>query len=154
LKYYKLIQSKEVSNVLNIPNIENKEVKNGYGIVKQVKESKESKMLSFYEKPMGIVSEELKEAIKIYKEGAIGKPLALVNMKTNFSVIYYILNLEYVECKYERGIIIERKEIEKREIFKVKVGIMEYVLVSFNVAETILRRGNVDIELEEVKVNG
>jgi hypothetical protein len=31
---------------------------------------------------------------------------------------------------------------------------MEYVLVSFNVAETILRRGNVDIELEEVKVNG
>jgi hypothetical protein len=154
LKYYKLSQCKDTSNVLQIPQIDKEALNCGYGLVKQIKENENSVFLNFYENPFPIVSDQLRKTIQLHELDAIGQPLALANMETKFLLVYWILNLSTVCCKNGNSIILNKEDIKNKNIFKVKLGTIDYVIINFDLAEEILRALNVDIELEEVEVNG
>jgi hypothetical protein len=139
---------------MHIPKIDEEELSCGYGIVKQIKENENSVFLNFYEHPFPVVSDKLRKIIQIYELSSIGQILALANIDTEFIAIYWVLNLSTVNCKKGNSIVLNKEDIKNKKIFKVKLGTMDYTIVNFDLAEYMLRELNVDIELEEVEVNG
>jgi hypothetical protein len=154
LKYYKLSQCKHETNVIHVPNIDVKELENSLGFVRQIKESENSIFLNYYEKPIPIVSDKLKKTIQLHQPDAIRQPLALANMHTKFFLQYWALNLSTIDYRNEKSIVLKKEDIENKKIFKVKLGATEHVIINLDLAESMLLTLNVDIELEEVEVNG
>lgn len=155
MRYYKISQCGDTDNVVYITGLNVAELEGKAGAVCRVKHSEKSVFLNFYEKPVPIVSDNMRKTIGTYQPGAIGAPMALIDMDRQFSALYWLLTLENIPCGFENSkIILDARSIEGRKIFKVRSGIMDYVIADFDLAEAIRRDLNVDIVLEEVLANG
>lgn len=155
MKYYKISQSSITSNIVKIPYIDESELKDVYGLVKEIKKGEGSGLLlNFYENPFPIVSDELKKVVYAFDGSCISHPLALANMDKKGLVLYWILRLTQIKCKSQESIVINRDDIGSKKIFKVKLGVRNYVIIDFDIAEEILRKEIVDIDLKEVEING
>lgn len=151
MKYYKVNQIKDSNYIINIPKIKKEEVENNLAIVKQINKNDLSIFLNFYEEPFQIVSDDLKQSIERIDESLIYKPIAITDIKVNFSKLYWILNLDMIVLNMsDRNLSIP---LEKRKkIFKVKKGMFEHVIADIDIVELILQKSFMDIDFEEVQI--
>lgn len=144
-------QIKDSNYIINIPKIKKEEVENNLAIVKQINKNDLSIFLNFYEEPFQIVSDDLKQSIERIDESLIYKPIAITDIKVNFSKLYWILNLDMIVLNMsDRNLSIP---LEKRKkIFKVKKGMFEHVIADIDIVELILQKSFMDIDFEEVQI--
>jgi len=171
LKYLRVSVNRRLNNVIWVPKISEEEVRNSNGMVKQVELVRNGVFLNFYEKPFAIVSDKMKKAIAKQCPDAIGQPLGLANMNNRFETLYWFLDLETVlgkatgsEIRFNESDIAGHKpdagedtghesnaeERTKAKIFKVRTGMMDHVIVDYDLAEIVLRNLITDVEFEEV----
>jgi len=136
-----------------VPSISIEEASGSHGIVKHIEDPTNKILLNFYENTSPIVSDKLKVALKPYIPEVIGIPVHLAHITLKFGAIYWILNLEPVSCKTGGSkMCFESDDIKEKKLFKVKLGLRNYVIVDFDIAELILRNSITDILFEEVIV--
>lgn len=127
------------------------EIEKSHAVIKQIKINKNRVLLSFYEKPTFILSDNIIKNIKHLIENIELKPFALANVEQKFECLYWIPKLEEVNVvDNKKSIMISKKDIKENKIFKIKLGLMEYMVIDYDIAEKILQSKNFDIEFEEI----
>lgn len=112
--------------------------------------------------PVFLISEKIKEVVKLYDNRLKMKQIILIEPKVSEMGVYYLPILKGIEClakesdiysqKIEDKIILKREKIKEKAIFKVG-GIKErYIIARMDLVESILKREVKGINLIEVKV--
>ena len=154
MRYFRMIQSRDTTNVVSIPAIKSDELHTGHGLVSQIELDENSVFLNFYESPLPIISNKLKDAIMPLQSDVIGQPLALANMDTAFETLYWVLNLKEIACQMENSaIILNRRSIGRQKLFKVMSGMRYYVIADLDILECALRASVSDMDFEEVIIH-
>ncbi len=113
--------------------------------------------------PVFIVSEKVKEVIKLYDKKVKIKQMILIEQKNADMQVYYLPLLECMECLSEerdkglnpditKRLILDRDKIKDKLIFKVKDAGKRYVIGRLDFVESILKREAIGIKLTELKV--
>jgi len=167
-----------MSNIVTIPNINESELTTAQGIVRQIDDPKDKEYLNFYERPYPIISDKLKGIIEPYLPKSIGLPMSLANADLKLVIIYWLLDLDVVENQGVKSaakgsrtenqdsentglksgfntipkIILKISDIAGKKLFKMKIGLKEYVIADLDILEIILRSSISDIGFEEISV--
>lgn len=112
--------------------------------------------------PVFLISEKIKEVVKLYDKKLKMKQIILIEAKESEMGVYYLPIFNGVDClaeesniesrKIEEKIILKKEKIKEKPIFKVG-GVKErYIVVRMDLVESILKRDIRGINLIEVKV--
>ncbi|MEH2938400.1 hypothetical protein [Lawsonibacter sp. JLR.KK007] len=116
-------------------------------------------VLSF---PFFMVTEALRDVIRMYEPKTIFKEIVLLGHKYAETCTYYLPILEYVDCldpasklTRDRSTILEgiisRRKVDDRSIFYLAEVRNLYTVARLDIVESFLRRGAKGLSLNEVK---
>ena len=170
MKYFILEQGKEYNR--------NPQIKGWYGkldmhFLKQVRAGLKDKMIfevevteftlfpDILEKPVFMVSANMRDVINKYEKQVFFREVFFMDSEGNKGYTYYIPFLPRVDCfintssfsknkrKMETGVI-DIEKLWNRHIVEVEEINGRYIVVSLDLAESILRKGLIGIGLREV----
>lgn len=114
------------------------------------------------EAPLFMVSQKVKNVIELYDETTEFKAVSIINRNKKKIESYYVLLQERIDCLHEdsdfyldnsvKELVLDSSKIGERQIFKVKGIGPAYVIVSMDIAESVLRRDSFGVLFEKVKV--
>lgn len=123
-------------------------------------ESDKSSYPDVLEEPLYMVSQKVREVIELYDETAIYKKVSMVNMPRKKRSEYNVLLVDRIECLHEdaefypdksiKNLVLDRKKIGDRVIFKVKGIGPAYMIVSLDIVESLLRRNCYGVKFTKV----
>ena len=112
------------------------------------------------EEPLYMVSQKVREVIELYDETAIYKKVSMVNMPRKKRSEYNVLLVDRIDCLHEdaefypdksiKNLVLDRKKIGDRVIFKVKGIGPAYMIVSLDIVESLLRRNCYGVKFTKV----
>ncbi len=107
--------------------------------------------IDYLESPYPMVSDNLKKLLKKYDANIFFKPLVFNDIKNEKQTLYWLMVPETIKCLSEKSafnknetakkIIINEKKATPFKIFKPKETLETFIIVTLDVAESILRRG-------------
>ncbi|MBC2580555.1 imm11 family protein [Clostridium sp. DJ247] len=126
-----------------------------------IKEKSSSEYIDFIEKPVPLVSDNLKKLLQKYDKKIFFKPIVLCDRKQEKQDLYWLMVPDSIDCLSDKSefnkdgtlkrLVIDKKKVGNFKIFKVN-GIMEdLMLVRLDAAESILRRDFTGIKLKKVE---
>ena len=123
-------------------------------------ESDKSSYPDVLEEPLYMVSQKVREGIELYDETAIYKKVSMVNMPRKKRSEYNVLLVDRIDCLHEdaefypdksiKNLVLDRKKIGDRVIFKVKGIGPAYMIVSLDIVESLLRRNCYGVKFTKV----
>lgn len=123
-------------------------------------ESDKSSYPDVLEEPLYMVSQKVREVIELYDETAIYKKVSMVNMPRKKRSEYNVLLVDRIDCLHEdaefypdksiKNLVLDRKKIGDRVIFKVKGIGPAYMIVSLDIVESLLRRNCYGVKFTKV----
>ncbi|MBV7275320.1 hypothetical protein I6U48_20685 [Clostridium sp. PL3] len=126
-----------------------------------IKEKKENEYVDYIEGQTPLISDKLKYIFEKFQEDIFLKPAVLADIKRMRQDLYWIMIPQAVECLSPKAefnkdgtlkrLVIDETKIGFTKIFKVD-GILEnFIMISLDLAESILRRDFTGIKLERVE---
>ncbi len=113
------------------------------------------------EAPLYMVSEKVKEVLDMYDEEAVYKAVSLINRAKQSVQSYHVTLVDRIECLHEltefypdksiKRLVLDKTKLEDRALFKVAGIGPAYMIVSLDVAESLLRRGSFGIKFTHVE---
>lgn len=113
--------------------------------------------------PFLLVSPMVRDTIKMYGDKVVFKEVILLSAEKGFEEVYYLpimeesdqIKLLYVEKRQNYIQKIKVPEwVGERTIFWVKKNEKRYTIINLDLAESLLRRNAVGLELKEVQLSG
>lgn len=172
MEYFVISQDKRIENVvepIGILKEINKEILNKEGIKHMddmpvqfdIKEKSSSEYIDFIEKPVLLVSDNLKKILNKYDKKIFFKPVVLCDRKEEKQDLYWLMVLDSIDCLSPKSefnkngtikrLIIDEKKIGNFKIFKVNEVMEDLVIIRLDVAESLLRRDFTGIKLKKVE---
>ncbi len=174
MEYFELSQERAVENPIEVMNLD----RNIYTY--QMKEKEYEKLetlkVAYYSgreyeevcdiltEPTFLISDKIKRLFSLYDKSISFKAIQVFSTapENKRAPLYWVAKFEMIEClhesskKYTNGtieeLVLERKKIGEKQIFRV-MPLLEYkVIISLPVAESLLRRRFYGIGLKKVKV--
>ncbi len=113
--------------------------------------------------PLFMVSEEIKELMRLYDESILFKGIQLFSRDSEYvPVLYYAVQPFCADCLHHdvrinpngtvNEVILDKARIPQRDIFQIDGLVQQKVVVSLRVAESLLRRRLYGIGLEPIQV--
>lgn len=126
-----------------------------------IKEKKENEYVDYIDGQAPLISDKLKYIFEKFQEDIFLKPAVLADIKRMKQDLYWIMIPQAVECLSPKAefnkngtlkkLVIDETKIGFTKIFKVD-GILEnLIIISLDLAESILRRDFIGIKLERVE---
>lgn len=104
------------------------------------------------------VSDALKETLDIYTDNLSAVPFFVTDKNMQGQRVYWKVHIELQDClimkpymKYD-NLTIDRRKLKNKEIFRVAFEKQEYLIMSLNLAENILRKNTVGMRFFQVNV--
>ncbi|MDR1548577.1 MAG: hypothetical protein LBT06_08340 [Hungatella sp.] len=104
------------------------------------------------------VSDALKETLDIYTDNLSAVPFFVTDTKMQGQSVYWKVNIELKDClvmkpnmKYD-NLTIDKGKLKNKHIFRVAFEKQEYLIVSLNLAENILRKNAAGMQFFQVNV--
>lgn len=173
MKYFLLEQDNRYSNVPQILDMYSKIDRKNVNLINEYKikdtiilythGDSNTKYLDILERPKYIVSEKMKKLLNEYTDNIVFKYLPLIDMENRKQNNYYLPIFEEVKVlgsktefnlnKSEaKKIVLDGSKIKNRRVFKIAGIEKTKVVVSVDVAESILRRDFLGVSLKELQV--
>lgn len=126
-----------------------------------IKEKKENEYVDYIEGQVPLISDKLKYIFEKFQEDTFLKPAVLADVKRMRQDLYWLMIPQSIDClspKTEfkkdgtlKRLVIDENKIGFTKIFKVE-GILEnFIILSLDLAESILRGDFIGIKLERVE---
>lgn len=172
MNYYIISQDKRIDNFVNpmgISKIITKEMLEEENLYKineapvsiNIEENEKSEYMDFIESPYPIVSDKLKVLLKKYDENIFFKPVVFNNIKKMKQTLYWIIVPETLDClstksEFNKDDTIKRLVIDDKKAFPYKIfkvnGLREnFIIITLDVVESILRRDFQGIKFEKLE---
>lgn len=170
MKYYIMSQDKRISNGIAFKEISTSETfevgeefrgKIKKNLVLHMKDTGHTAYAEMLETPFIMVSENLCKVIQMYDEESEFTNILLASQMGKPALDYKVALIERMDCLHEntefykdhsvKKLILDKQKIGDRQIFKIKGISPHYVVVSMNIAESILRRSIYGVRLEEIR---
>ena len=176
MEYFVLEQSKDVVNSIKLVMVEPKKYTAAMThkdfkeledtVVAYAEYERTQEMPDLLKYPTYMVSDLVRKVFEMYDENISFKAVQVFPHRPEFikeaSKLYWVYDCITEDCMHKDAVILpngavqemilDKKKLKGREIFRVR-GLMENkVIVSLAVAESILRRNPYGIKLERVKV--
>ena len=126
-----------------------------------IKEKSENEYIDFIDKPVTLISENLKQVFDAYDEKIFFKPVVFADAKRMKQDLYWLMVPEGVKClssdsEFNRDetlkkLVIDEERVGFSKIFKVSDILEDIIVVNQDVAESILRRDFTGIRLKKVQ---
>lgn len=170
MKYYIMSQDKRIANGITFKEISSTEtfevgeefrgkIKNN--LVLHMKDTPHTAYTDMIESPFIMVSEALSKVIEMYEEETEFTNIILSSQVGKPSLDYKVALINRIQCLHEnsefykdnsiKDLVLDKNKIGERQIFKIKGISPHYVIVSMNIAESLLRRSLYGVRLEEIK---
>ena len=176
MKYYKISEDKRIHNRVVFRDFKTNETAEFHtedadtvndSTVLYTEENENCVYPEIIEAPLFMVSDELSKVLLMYQPSIILKTVVFFDKVKNTQKRYKLPLLERVECLYEgeltpeqekaalldfpkKKYFLHKDKIKHKKIFKIK-GIPEMdVIVSMDVAESLIRRGVYGVRFQEV----
>ncbi|WP_252250536.1 DUF1629 domain-containing protein [Clostridium sp. ZBS13] len=132
-------------------------------IIFQVTAEERCEYLDVLDKQLFLISEKMMKIICKYDTDIVFKILPLIDSKRHTQENYYLPIFENIEALDEKSefnlnrtivkkIVLNKKKIEGKKIFRIKESEKTLVVVRLDVAESLLRRKLRGISLEKLEV--
>lgn len=132
-------------------------------IIFQVTAEERCEYLDVLDKQLFLISEKMMKIICKYDTDIVFKILPLIDSKRHTQENYYLPIFEDIEALDEKSefnlnraivknIVLNKKKIEGKKIFRIKESEKTLVVVRLDVAESVLRRKPRGISLERLEV--
>ncbi|MBW6409681.1 hypothetical protein [Clostridium weizhouense] len=132
-------------------------------IIFQVTAEERCEYLDVLDKQLFLISEKIMKIISKYDTDIILKILPLIDSKRDRQENYYLPIFEDIEALSEKSefnlnktivkkIVLNKKNIEGKKIFRIKESEKTLIVVRLDVAESLLRRKPRGISLEKLEV--
>ncbi|AIY79316.1 hypothetical protein FDC50_03640 [Clostridium botulinum] len=132
-------------------------------IIFQVTAEERCEYLDVLDKQLFLISEKMMKIISKYDTDIVFKILPLIDSKRHTQENYYLPIFEDIEALDEKSefnlnrtivkkIVLNKKKIEGKKIFRIKESEKTLVVVRLDVAESLLRRKPRGISLEKLEV--
>lgn len=126
-----------------------------------IKEKKENEYVDYIDGQAPLISDKLKYIFEKFQEDIFLKPAVLADIKRMRQDLYWIMIPQTVECLSPKAefnkdgtlkkLVIDETKLGFTKIFKIE-GILEnFIIISLDLAESILRRDFTGIKLERVE---
>lgn len=113
------------------------------------------------EAPLVMVEKKIYEVLNLYDETVVYKKVSIINQVRNSRREYYVALIDRLDCLHQSTefykdnsvakIVLDKDKVKGRHIFKIAGISAPYVIVSLDVAESILRRKSFGIRFQEVE---
>ncbi len=113
------------------------------------------------EEPLYMVSQKVREVLEMYDETAIYRKVSMVNESQKRRDEYNVLLVDRIDCLHSetefypdqsiRRLVLDKHKIEDCALFKVKGIGPAYMMVSLDIAESLLRRDCYGIKFVHVE---
>ncbi|WP_252249171.1 DUF1629 domain-containing protein [Clostridium sp. VAP23] len=132
-------------------------------IIFQVTAEERCEYLDVLDKQLFLISEKMMKIICKYDTDIVFKILPLIDSKRHTQENYYLPIFEDIEALHEKSefnlnktivkkIVLNKKKIKGKKIFRIKESEKTLVVVRLDVAESLLRRKPRGISLERLEV--
>lgn len=115
------------------------------------------------EAPLYMVSETISHVVTMYDPTVITKRVSLVNRERKSLQKYQLLLLDQIDCLHEtsefypdktvKRLILDKEKVKGQEIFQIAGVDRMDVIVSLNIAESVLRRNVFGVQFQEICCN-
>lgn len=175
MEYYRLKMNDVITNYIKIERLDTSVYKQDCsqeefeklpkGIVAYYHDTRGLEIPDVIQRPLLLVKENVKDILHMYDEQIKGKPIKVFayEQEINVAPTYWLLNYEEVDCLSDKvmvnpngelkELILNKRKIGKKEVFRVKGTRENYIVVSLAVAESMLRRQVYGIGFERVKMD-
>lgn len=109
--------------------------------------------------PLLMVSKKVHDVIEMYDETAVYRMVSMINRPRNTRHEYYVMLLDRMDCLHEdtefypdksiKKLVLDLEKIDGRQIFKIAGIGPAYVVVSLDIAESLLRRSCYGIQFKK-----
>lgn len=116
-----------------------------------------------YLAPLPMVSEKLKDIFQMYETNLIYKTVVFTNLEQKTQKVYRLMltpiieglseKTEYYKNNWEKHLVLKEKSLNGQQVFHLKTSLTNYLVVSLDVAESILKRGCQGLWFEEIEVD-
>jgi hypothetical protein len=127
----------------------------------QIREQDTTEYVDFIEKPVPLLSDRCKQIIEKYVPKLYVKSVVLKDMKRLRQELYWLIVPPRIDCLSEQSefhkdgtlkrLVIDESKAAPYKIFKIEGIMEEYILISLDVAESLLRRDFTGIRLKKVE---
>ena len=129
----------------------------------ELKPQRNNVYVDFIARPLPLISDPLKELFEKYQADIFFKPVVLFDPQWEDQVLYWIMIPESIGClsrasQFNRDgtvekIVIDSQRTAGSNIFKIAETVEPTIVVNLAVAESILRRDFIGIDLKKVEVD-
>jgi len=169
MKYYRIRQDKRILNTIILKDFPTDErLEFGSSDSEKLREhtmlltleDENSIYPAMLEAPMTMVQDEVWQVISMYEPDIVTKNVSLINRKKKTRRGYKLLLLDRMDCLHTdsefykdhsiKQLVLDSRKVKGKEIFRIAGVTPEIVVISMNIAESILRRDISGICLEEM----
>lgn len=166
MDYFILSQDRRIKGFVNYSDVKNLKIKEILQdkitpISLQVNNEKDYDYLDIIEGDITIVSEKLKVLLEKYDENIFFRPLVFQDLEKQKQSLYWISVFEEVDCVSDKSefnkngtikkLVINKEKAKGYRIFTIKGTLEKIIVVSLDLAESILRRGFLGIKINKIK---
>ena len=130
-------------------------------ITVNIKKDNNSQYIDLIDNPVYLISDKLQKLLKKYDENIFFKPVVFTNLEEMSQVLYWLIAPETLNCISSKSefnkngtikkLVINKKKAFPYKIFKVDNIIEDFIVVTLDVAESILRRDFAGINFKKVE---
>lgn len=169
MKYFCMSQEKKILHEIRLETFPTKERANftkqdadklAESTMLYTIENENSIYTDIIEAPLYMVSETISHVVTMYDPSVITKRVSLVNREKKTLRKYQLLLLEPIDCLHEssefypdktvKRFILDKEKVKGQEIFQVAGVDRMDVIVSLNIAESVLRRDVFGVQFQEI----
>lgn len=124
-------------------------------------ESDKSSYPEVLEAPLYMVSRTIQEILQLHDDHIVCKEVSMVNLPKKTLKYYAVLLTDRIECLHEsaefyqdksvKKLVLDKDKIGDRRVFRVKGISPAYVIVSLDIAESVLRRNCFGVKFTKVE---
>ncbi len=168
MKYFRIMQDDKVEDTPLIKDtatnpLEKMLLTDKANIIYVQNTDKEIEYVDYIDKPILLVSDKLKDIIKVYNKSLEFKTTTLTDKVTEHQEVYWYFeppildclgeNTEYLKDKSIKTPTINENKTNDLSFFQIKNGIQRINIIRLDLAESILRRGLYGFRLIELETD-
>lgn len=165
MSYFILSKDLRVDNVITKANVKKLEGKNLTGnkfspIALRVKSNENKLYGELIEGKITLVSDKLKNLIEKYDENIFFRAFVFQDIEKRVQKVYWYSIFEQIDCLSEetefnkdgslKKLVLDKEKIKGYRIFKVNGILEDYIIISLDLAESILRRDFLGLKLRRI----
>jgi hypothetical protein len=123
-------------------------------------ESDKSSYPEVLETPLYMVSETIRRVLELHDDHIVCKEVTMANLPKQTIKHYAVLLTDRIECLHDstelypdgsvKKLVLDRSKIGDRRVFRVKGISAPYIIVSLDIAESVLRRNCFGVKFSHV----